>query len=98
MLPNDWNFGVGNMARFQFHVMCGLYPGAADDAGGCVGALVVGGLAAAGGGGYAAAQERGVGGTADDFAVKTDVQTALVDADPTLRATLNAPSIRGGCC
>ncbi len=48
--------------------------------GGCVGALVVGGLAAAAGGGYAAAQERGVNGSVDDFSVKTDIERALMQA------------------
>ena len=37
--------------------------------GGCAGVLVVGGLGAAAGGGYAAAQERGVNGSIDDFTV-----------------------------
>jgi hypothetical protein len=40
--------------------------------GGCA-AAIVGGIAAAGGAGYAANQERGVGGTANDFKIKTNV-------------------------
>ncbi len=56
---------------------------------------IVGGLAAAGGAGYAANQERGVGGTADDFAIKTNVQAALDKADPTMRATLNVNVYEG---
>jgi osmotically-inducible protein OsmY len=50
--------------------------------GGCVGAVVVGGLAAAGGAGYVAGQERGVNGLASDLALKTDLQAALMRADP----------------
>ena len=48
--------------------------------GGCVGALVVGGLAAAAGGGYAAAQERGVNGSVDDFTIKTSIERELMQA------------------
>jgi osmotically-inducible protein OsmY len=50
--------------------------------GGCVGAVVVGGLAAAGGAGYAAGQERGVNGVANDLTVKTDIEAAFLRADP----------------
>jgi osmotically-inducible protein OsmY len=53
--------------------------------GGCAGALVVGGLAAAGGAGYEASQERGLGGGAEDFALKTDIETALGKANPALQ-------------
>ena len=49
--------------------------------GGCVGVAVVGGLGAAAGGGYAAAQERGVTGAVDDFAIKTDVDQGLMKAE-----------------
>jgi osmotically-inducible protein OsmY len=49
--------------------------------GGCVGALVVGGLGAAAGGGYAAGQERGVNGTFGDFGVKTDLERGLMKAE-----------------
>jgi osmotically-inducible protein OsmY len=57
--------------------------------GGCVGAVVVGGLAAAAGGGYAAGQERGVGGAVDDFKIKNDVDKALLAADPRLQDHVN---------
>ena len=59
---------------------------------------IVGGLAAAGGAGYAANQERGVGGTANDFAIKTNVQAALDKADPAMRATSMSLFTRGGRC
>ncbi len=49
--------------------------------GGCP-LAIIGGIAAAGGAGYAANQERGVNGTADDFAIKTDVETAWAKAGP----------------
>lgn len=53
--------------------------------GGCAGALVVGGLAAAGGAGYAAGQERGVNGVTTDIALKTNIEMALLKADPQLQ-------------
>ena len=52
--------------------------------GGCAGVLVVGGLAAAGGAGYTAAQERGVGGLANNVTIKTNIETAFIKADPRL--------------
>ncbi len=63
--------------------------------GGCVGALVVGGLAAAGGAGYAAAQERGVNGAASDFAIKTDIEKGLMTADPQLQAGVTTTVYEG---
>ncbi len=56
--------------------------------GGCAGALVVGGLAAAGGAGYAANQERGLGVAVDDFSLKSDVEKALIMADPQLQSAV----------
>ncbi len=53
--------------------------------GGCVGALVVGGLAAAAGGGYSANQERGINGSMTDFTLKTDIEKALIETDPRLQ-------------
>jgi osmotically-inducible protein OsmY len=50
--------------------------------GGCVGAVIVGGMAAAGGTGYMAGQERGVNGLADDLKIKTDVEASFMQADP----------------
>ncbi|HEU0156766.1 MAG TPA: BON domain-containing protein [Stellaceae bacterium] len=62
--------------------------------GGCA-AAIVGGLAAAGGAGYAANQERGVGGTASDFTVKTNIQNAWIKANPNLQAELNVTVYEG---
>jgi len=56
--------------------------------GGCVGALVVGGLGAAAGGGYAAGQERGVNGAVDDFSVKTDIERGLMKAELQLQGDI----------
>lgn len=50
--------------------------------GGCVGALVVGGMAAAGGAGYEAASERGVNGSYDDYSIKSGIQNAWNNAGP----------------
>jgi len=58
--------------------------------GGCVGALVVGGLAAAGSAGYAAGQERGVDGTAHDFEIKTEIEKAFIQTDPRLQVGIMA--------
>jgi osmotically-inducible protein OsmY len=63
--------------------------------GGCVGALVVGGLAAAGGAGYEAAQERGVNGTIDDFAIKANIQQAWNQTDPRFDVTLTLTVYQG---
>ncbi len=56
---------------------------------------IVGGIAAAGGAGYAANQERGVGGTANDFSIKTNIQTALAKANPDMAASLNVTVYEG---
>ena len=53
--------------------------------GGCP-AAIVGGLAAAGGAGYAANQERGVGGSVDDFSIKTNIQSAWIQANAAMQA------------
>lgn len=57
--------------------------------GGCAGVLVVGGLGAAAGGGYAVAQERGVNGTVDDIALKTEVEKALLQTNPAIQEAIN---------
>jgi osmotically-inducible protein OsmY len=62
--------------------------------GGCP-AAIVGGLAAAGGTGYAANQERGVGGSVDDFSIKTNIQSAWIHANPAMRADLNVTVYEG---
>ena len=56
--------------------------------GGCP-AAIVGGLAAAGGAGYEAAQERGVQGQVDDFNLKTNIQRAWQNANPSFPATFD---------
>src|SRR6266849_2957082 len=63
--------------------------------GGCVGALVVGGLAAAGGAGYTAAQERGVNGAVDDFSLRSDVEKTLLMADPQLQSGVSTTVYEG---
>jgi osmotically-inducible protein OsmY len=55
--------------------------------GGCP-LAIVGGLGAAGGAGYAANDERGVKGSVDDFAIKSNIQKAWTQANPLLE-TLN---------
>jgi osmotically-inducible protein OsmY len=62
--------------------------------GGCP-AAIVGGLAAAGGAGYAANQERGVGGSVDDFTIKTNTESAWIKANPRLQADLNVTVYEG---
>ena len=62
--------------------------------GGCP-AAIVGGLAAAGGAGYAANQERGVGGSVDDFTIKTNIQSAWIHANPVMQADLNVTVYEG---
>lgn len=56
---------------------------------------IVGGLAAAGGAGYAANQERGVNGTAHDFAIKTDVEAAWAKAGPDFPADFDVTVYEG---
>jgi osmotically-inducible protein OsmY len=56
---------------------------------------IVGGLAAAGGAGYAADQERGVTGTASDFSIKTNIQTAWAKSDPQMAAHLDVTVYEG---
>ena len=63
--------------------------------GGCAGALVVGGLAAAAGGGYAVAQERGFDGATDDMAIKTNIESQLLNRDPQLQAGITT-TVYGG--
>jgi osmotically-inducible protein OsmY len=62
--------------------------------GGCP-VAIVGGLAAAGGAGYAANQERGAGGSVDDFAIKTNIESAWIKANPRLQADLNVTVYEG---
>jgi osmotically-inducible protein OsmY len=62
--------------------------------GGCP-AAIVGGLAAAGGAGYAANQERGAGGSVDDFKIKTDIQNAWLKTNPLMQRDLSVTVYEG---
>jgi osmotically-inducible protein OsmY len=62
--------------------------------GGCP-VAIVGGLAAAGGAGYAANQERGVTGTADDVAIKTNVQNAWLQVNPLMQRDFSVTVYEG---
>jgi osmotically-inducible protein OsmY len=55
--------------------------------GGCPAAIVAG-LGAAGGAGYAANQERGAGGSVDDFTIKTNIQSAWLKTNPLMQTNL----------
>jgi len=55
--------------------------------GGCPAAIVAG-LGAAGGTGYAANQERGAGGSVDDFKIKTNIQNAWLNTNPLMQRDL----------
>jgi osmotically-inducible protein OsmY len=82
------------MSNFRIVLRLALGLGLASALGGCP-LAIVGGLAAAGGAGYAANQERGVGGTANDFSTKTNVQSAWIKADPAMQADLNVTVYEG---
>jgi osmotically-inducible protein OsmY len=62
--------------------------------GGCP-LAIVSGLGAAGGAGYAANQERGVGGAFNDFKVKTDIQSAFIQANPDMQRDLEVTVYEG---
>ena len=62
--------------------------------GGCP-LAIVGGVAAAGGAGYAANQERGAGGTFDDFKTKTDIQSAWLHANPAIQSDCSVTVYEG---
>jgi osmotically-inducible protein OsmY len=82
------------MSNFRIVLRLALGLGFTSALGGCP-LAIVGGLAAAGGAGYAANQERGVGGTANDFSIKTNVQSAWIKADPAMQADLNVTVYEG---
>ena len=82
------------MSNFRIVLRLVLGLGLTSALGGCP-LAIVGGLAAAGGTGYAANQERGVGGTANDFSIKTNVQSAWIKADPAMQADLNVTVYEG---
>jgi osmotically-inducible protein OsmY len=62
--------------------------------GGCPAAIVAG-LGAAGGTGYAANQERGAGGSVDDFKIKTNIQNAWLDTNPLMQRDLSVTVYEG---
>jgi len=62
--------------------------------GGCP-AAIVGGVAAAGGAGYAANQERGTGGSVDDFKIKTNIESAWIQTNPLMQRDLNVTVYEG---
>jgi len=62
--------------------------------GGCPAAIVAG-LGAAGGTGYAANQERGTGGSVDDFKIKTNIQSAWLNTNPLMQRDLNVTVYEG---
>ena len=62
--------------------------------GGCP-AAIVGGVAAAGGAGYAANQERGAGGSVDDFKIKTNIQNAWLNTNPLMQRDLSVTVYEG---
>jgi osmotically-inducible protein OsmY len=62
--------------------------------GGCP-LAIVGGVAAAGGAGYAANQERGAGGVASDFTIKTNIESAWLHVNPNLQSDFNATVYQG---
>jgi osmotically-inducible protein OsmY len=83
------------MARFRPAVPLILALAAPVALGGCAVALV-GGVAAAGAGaGYTAAQERGFNGTIDDLSIKTNIETAWLDANPNLQTQLTIDVYEG---
>ena len=82
------------MAHFRIVLWLMLGFGLTFSVGGCP-VAIVGGLVAAGGAGYAANQERGVGGTANDFSIKTNVQSAWIKTDPQMQADLNVTVYEG---
>ena len=85
----------GNMARLPSIVALAAVLGMPLALGGCVGAVVVGGMAAAAGGGYVAAQERGPEGLASDFAITTNIRQSLSKTDPKLDAAVTVTVYEG---
>ena len=78
----------GNMARLPSIIALAAVLGLPLALGGCIGAVVVGGMAAAAGGGYVVGQERGADGLARDFAITTDLRQKLEATDPKLAAAV----------
>jgi osmotically-inducible protein OsmY len=83
------------MARFHSMIIIAGVLALPAALGGCVGVAVVGGLAAAAGGGYAAGQERGLGTAASDYTLKSDVDQAMIKADPQLQRGVTTTVYQG---
>jgi osmotically-inducible protein OsmY len=58
-------------------------------------AAIVAGLGAAGGAGYTANQERGTGGSVDDFKIKTNIQNAWLNTNPLMQRDLSVTVYEG---
>jgi osmotically-inducible protein OsmY len=82
------------MSRFRTIIGVGLILALPFVLGGCPAAIVAG-LGAAGGAGYAANQERGAGGSVDDFTIKTNIQTAWLKTNPLMQRDLNVTVYEG---
>lgn len=82
------------MSRLRFALSPALALGLTAGLTGCP-LAIVGGLAAAGGAGYAANQERGVGGAASDFSIKTNIQTALAKSNDKMAANVGVTVYEG---
>jgi osmotically-inducible protein OsmY len=82
------------VSRFLLALRLALVLGLSGSLCGCP-LAIVGGLGAAGGAGYAANQERGVGGLASDFSIKTNLQAELAKADPKTAAHIDVTVYEG---
>jgi osmotically-inducible protein OsmY len=94
MPPGKYSQGASAMSQLRgvfFVVLTLVLPIAL---GGCP-AAIVGGLAAAGGAGYAANQERGVSGSFDDVAIKTNIQNAWLQANPNMQRDFTVTVYQG---
>jgi osmotically-inducible protein OsmY len=77
------------------HVLCLILTSVLPLAlGGCPAAIVAG-LGAAGGTGYAANQERGVGGTFNDSAIKTNIENAWLQVNPLMQRDFDITVYQG---
>ena len=84
------------MARHRLRAFAGLCRGAAAGAGRAAPAvLVVGGLAPRAAAATTAAQERGVDGSDDDFAIQAAIEKACNSADPRLHPVITTTVYNG---
>jgi len=82
------------MSNFRLAFVVALAAALPLATGGCA-LVVVGGVAGAAAGGYAVGQERGVGGTVDDIKTKTDIQIAMMNAQPQLPTNIDVTVYQG---